>query len=61
LEFAITILENEMMKTFNGSADASVSEILDGLRRAKTRLGDVLMMEEEYVRAVEEYRKVIDQ
>lgn len=42
-------------------SETSVEEILDGLRRARCRLGDLCVLEEDFQRAIELYGAVIAQ
>jgi hypothetical protein len=46
IEFAISIFQKELEKVKNCESETPMKEILDGLRRAKTRLGDLYMLNE---------------
>jgi hypothetical protein len=46
MEFAISIYETELSKANNCQTEIPMGEILDGLRRARTRLGDLYMLDE---------------
>jgi hypothetical protein len=57
---AIQLYEDELALIKTGNSSTSIDEVLDGIRRSRTRLGDLFMLEENYVRCVEEYQKVIE-
>jgi lipopolysaccharide biosynthesis regulator YciM len=61
MEFAIRIFLNELELAKSYQTETPIRDILDGLRRARTRLGDLYMLDEEYAKAVDEYRQVITQ
>lgn len=61
MEFAITILDKELEKARSGQTETPIRDILDATRRAHTRMGDLFMLDEEYAKAVDEYRFVITQ
>lgn len=45
MEFAIRIYEQELEKVKNGQTETPMRDVLDGLRRAHTRLGDLFMLD----------------
>lgn len=45
MEFAIRILDQELEKAKNGQTETPIRDILDGIRRAHTRLGDLFMLD----------------
>jgi len=47
-------------KVKKGLSETKIDEVLDGLRRTNTRLGDLYMLEEDYPKGIELYQKVIE-
>lgn len=52
LLMAIQLYEDELARIKEGNSSTSIDEVLDGLRRSRTRLGDLFMLDENYVRCV---------
>ena len=53
LELAINLLEKELVKIKSGNSDTNIDEVLNVLRRARTRLGDFYLIDENYTKTVE--------
>ena len=61
LQMAIHVLGIEQKLVEQKESDTDMDEVLNKLRRARTRLGDLHMVEERFKDCIDEYRKVIEQ